>query len=351
MDFSKNEDLIDGLKSAIRRESEKVYRYYKDKIRSDMPEYELSPPRYDNPQSAYFHFFGCIVDQAGLPADTIWRNMRKLKEKNPELLNPSILLQRYPEPKNCSEKNKLKADCPAKHFLDDTGLQFQLQQTHHWFKAAHFFEELKKIHGINSILDVKNVDKYRDPLQLYTDLNNLIYKSTKNPKTLSLAFRVMTENQEGRPGGENRFWSYKAEDLVDIPIPVDFWIAFITLRMGLLEPEEKDTPIPIDTDIKERTLDVWSEIGRDTSVPPIFLDPLLWKIGGQKCTTERCKDCFFNSILDFFCPRKEIQRLSKKRLGRKTYYLYQPEKNRSLPQGFETEFRQKEISKRETTCR
>ena len=338
--FNFVEQNINLLSQRLKENRERFFNFYSQEIRNRMPEYTKLEPAYNDPISAYAYFFGCLMDQAPLSADLVWKNIRKLKQTNQKLFDPINLLDQYPESPFCKETKKAEANCPAKHFLDDHNLQFSLGVTHKWFRAAHFLRTIIQKFIINSILDLPDIDRYQNAKILYEDLRKNTFKAAKVPKTLSLAFRIMTENAEGRPSGKARFWDYNEEQLANIPMPVDFWIAFFSFKCGLIEPSQNvDNEIIAVERIKPILLELWNVIGRKCGIPHIFLDPSLWKIAGENCVINECSKCFFKSI-GYDCPKvSKVHRISSKRNGR-IYYLFWsnvPLTSKVMPEGFQLE--------------
>jgi hypothetical protein len=221
MNFVMNEEKINEFSEKLKDGRDQYFDFYRIKIRKEMPEYKYLTPRYDDPLSAYAYFFGCIMDKAGLPSKKIWENMRKLEKQDSHIFEVKNLLEKFPENPDCTEKSRKTSTCPATKFLDRYSLQFSLPDAHSMFRAAHFFSrKIDELH-INSILDLPYQKKYGNPKLLYYDLWENIFSSIL-PKTLSIAFRIMTENPDGVPEGDNRFWKYDTDELGEIPIPVDF---------------------------------------------------------------------------------------------------------------------------------
>lgn len=303
----KNENL-ESLANSLKKNYEG---YYSKEIRSEMPEYKEFYPIYDSSNSAYAYFFGSMVDQAGISGKIAWRNMNKLYKEDKDILLPENLLREFPEPINCNQKKKKDSNCPAKKFLDKYGLQFPLKHVHTLFKAAHFF---KKLESDNRFSMLKIHEFFVNPNILYENLKKDIYsKNTKYPKTLSLAFRVMNENSSGNPEGEERFWKYPAQSLMKIPIPIDFWIAYISFKLELLEPIKKEGLI----DVSEQKLHdvlhkIWYKIGEISNIPLIFIDPYLWMVSRKRCRYTHCSHCSMVDIIKYEYPTvNKIYRVSK----------------------------------------
>ena len=301
------------------------FELYNKDIRKKMPEYRYLTPRYKDPKSAYAYFFGCMMDQMGVSGKITWEAIKKLEETDPDIFDVEYLLIRYPEKYDCKEKNKSLSSCYAKKFLNDYHLPFYLNHAHTMFRSVHFFYKLIKERKINSILDLPEMEKYRNAFSLYIDLKNWIYRTSSMPKTLSLAFRIMTENEKGYPEGENRFWKYDSKELEKIPMPIDFWIAYFVFKLGLLELDMDKVIISASDPVLKQTINnLFQKIARISGIPPIFMDPVIWKISGDKCINNFCDDCFFRDILGYECSKStKINSVSK--IGgdkRKIYSLF-----------------------------
>ncbi|MEA1993944.1 MAG: N-glycosylase/DNA lyase [Euryarchaeota archaeon] len=341
--FLINKEKAIKFGKALRDGYAQYFEFYNENIRRQMPEHKYFPPQYNDPRSAYAHFFGCMVDQAGVSGKVTWKNMRKLEESDPNIFDPAYLLSKYPEKYNCKERSKKSSSCPAKEFLDDYHLPFYLGHAHTMFRSAHFFNKLKKEGKIDTILDLPQLERYKNAQSLYYDLRDWIYKTSQMPKTLSLAFRIMTENNEGIPEGEDRFWNYDAHELEDIPMPVDFWIAYFVFKLGLMELDEEVAIIsPSNSEVKQSINELFQKIAKISGMPPIFMDPIIWKIAGDKCINGFCRSCLFKDTLGYECPQStKIYSVSQTKKKRKAYYLLWIQKEdwklNDLPKGYKLE--------------
>ena len=322
------------------------FEFYNENIRKKMPEYKYLTPRYKDPKSAYAYFFGCMMDQMGVSGKITWEAMGKLERLDPNIFDIEYLLNKYPEKYDCKERSKKLSSCYAKKFLNDYHLSFYLNHVHTMFRSAHFFYKLKKERKINSILDLPEVERYRNAFLLYNDLKNWIYKTSKIPKTLSLAFRIMTESKDGTPEGENRFWKYDNKELKDIPMSIDFWIAYFVFKSGLLELDiDKGIISASDPYLKQAINNLFQKIARISGIPPIFMDPVIWKISGDKCINNFCHNCLFKDIFGYKCSRStKINSVSQMGSAkRKIYYLFwNREENwqlSDLPKGYKLELK------------
>lgn len=332
---------IELFSNALKEDVDSFYDFYYKNIRNNMPEHKFLKVDYDNSFDAYAIFFGSMMDQMGVSGKITWTSINNIRQKDREIFNPKVLLEKYPEKKKCNQRNKQKSDCQAKNFLDDFNLSFYLGHAHTMFNAAHYFNEMIKKKEIISILDLPKIRRYTNASSLYLDMrNNIFSQSSLYPKTLGLAFRLLTENKYGRPEGEERFWNYPSESLMGIPMPVDFWIVFFTLKTGLLFSGNNNLIINTsDPKIKEIVRNVWSIIGRNSNIPPIFLDPSIWKIAGDDCIIGNCDSCLFTNVFGYDCPKKEnIKSISKKTVdNRKIYSIFYTDNEAKIPSGYRIE--------------
>lgn len=320
MSFILNEEKINEFSEKLKKNYDQYFDFYRIRIKKEMPEYKYLTPRYDDSISAYTYFFGCMMDKAGLVSETIWKNMRKVKYQDPHILEVKNLLEKFPESPDCTERRRKTSKCPAANFLRGYSLQFRLSDAHSMFRAAHFFSrKIDELH-IDSILDLSDHKKYENPKLLYYELWENIF-STIWPKTLSIAFRIMTENPEGVPKGDNRFWKYDIIKLGEIPIPVDFWVAFFVFKTGLMELDVDEEKLKIGTVLKRKINLLFKKIYEITRIPPIFLDPVIWETTRSNCRFGVCSNCFFKDNLRYDCVQsKKIKRKSKTN-GGKQYFL------------------------------
>ncbi|MCD6127785.1 MAG: hypothetical protein J7J21_05390, partial [Methanomicrobia archaeon] len=97
--------------------------------------------------------------------------------------------------------------------------------------------------------------------------------------------------------------------------------------------------------LKQAINNLFQKIARISGIPPIFMDPVIWKISGDKCINNFCHNCLFKDIFGYKCSRStKINSVSQMGSAkRKIYYLFwNREENwqlSDLPKGYKLELK------------
>jgi hypothetical protein len=88
-----------------------------------------------------------------------------------------------------------------------------------------------------------------------------------------------------------------------------------------MELDADNEKINIDVKLKRKINVLFQKIYETTRIPPIFLDPVIWKISSNNCRDGKCLNCFFKDNLRYDCIQSKKMGIGSITKGRKQYYL------------------------------
>lgn len=204
---------------------------------SDLPEKKLVD-KYDKDVLELLSY-GCMLD-FNRNASRMWANIEDVYNDNPEIFNPTLVVENY-------SKEKLS------DILSEYGFRYPNRDSKGWFENSKIIYE-----------------------RYSKDWNNLIKKSGKDGERLCNLIKqedfIFLSGDKLCPFYVKTVHTFHTElsNIWNIPIPVDVHVRNVTMEIS----EEK---IENDQEIRN----YWRRKGKNYNIDPTYIDTALWLIGNN----------------------------------------------------------------------